>query len=707
MVKWNKHTIIAFAAIFLVILAKGLWSAGWYEAGILKITGKVETGKADLSVQLNSGNEYNPYETRHIPLTIQAQSGTAQGIQHIKVKALGIKHPESEGSAVSLLRMYLDGKEFPLKSVKPRSILRDRLAIQLTEKDPVYEFDAHATSHVRFVFANSFYFGQVEITVNGESFRHDLYSSSGRYDEVVYDYYLVQPDGTFSFDVPLPRYQLENISLRSNAEKTSVEIRQAEICYKGQCTALAVAPPVDPQQVAMIYQPNKSLKRFFDPIRFVLRIVFALLTTVLIWWGAAFVRKQGGFVSVLSGDGRILFWGMFTAGCAVNAVFLFAFWPGLMSQDSIMIWRAAGLPDIYMNHHPVLNMMFYMFLKGIWNNPAIVSIVHIVLSSTLVASCFYWLCRQGVSMKYLIPFYLLVLFSLPINLYSIALWKDIPFALLVVLWGMGFVVLYHRGKIPISMSGRNICLVIAGYLALGLFRYNGMVYFAAIPVFLLFVGILPWKKTAAIILCAAVMTVGLLFMLKNLDSIGGLRFLSYTLNGYYQQFQKKQISHELLRTGEEYLDVFDMDREGAVPDKWHYYLYDRYSWDFLRKSGFGDYYPYQEKPNLIPKVQQFILKLYEKSYETPLKYLVWNPMYFLFLTLIVLVGFFRFPRSALYSGFLVAGVLPILFLEILNWRYFYFFYFGLHFLPPLMVLDWKSPRTGGALRGFEAKNEAG
>ena len=49
----------------------------------------------------------------------------------------------------------------------------------------------------------------------------------------------------------------------------------------------------------------------------------------------------------------------------------------------------------------------------------------------------------------ILPFYFLFITSIPIGLYTITLWKDIPFALLVVFWAFWFVKLVfeeERGR---------------------------------------------------------------------------------------------------------------------------------------------------------------------------------------------------------------------------------------------------------------------
>ena len=54
--------------------------------------------------------------------------------------------------------------------------------------------------------------------------------------------------------------------------------------------------------------------------------------------------------------------------------------------------------------------------------------------------------------------------------------------------------------------------------------------------------------------------------------------------------------------------------------------------------------------------------------------------------------FWWFPNTAILGIILLAGALPLVYLRIFNWRYYYFLYFGLLFLPAFVMLDcacWK------------------
>lgn len=689
MKRLNRNRVCFWTVLFLLILAKGLWSSAWYDSGVLRVIGQADAGAADITVKWDSGGGYNTYEKKKVALVPSQKDNS---LQHIKIAALGVKHQGSEGISVSLLNVYLDSQEFDLATVRPRSILRDRLAIQLTEKNPVYEFYAEANKQIRLVFAHSYYFGQVLVEINGVPFHYDNFSPSGRYDVVSYDYYLVQPDNSFYFEVSLPRYQIERISFLNSNKELPVVLSSASLCEKEICEDLELKSGSN-GAINQLIEPNRNMKHFFDPIRFVLRCLSALITIYIFKAVLTTISRSGGWRAMVMNKERPFFWILFLSGCSINLLFLIAFWPGVMSQDSIMIWRAAGLPDIYMNHHPVLNMLFYMFLKGIWNNPAIVCVVQIGMSWFLVSYYFYWIYRQGVKAIYLVPFFLVCCFSLPIHLYNISLWKDNQFSFLVVLWAGLFVWIVHRTRREVHFGVKYLILLLILYIGIGFFRYNGMVYWVIIPVLFFLVGIFDWKKTIIVSCSFLFLVSSMAFVMKNIETIGGLGFLTSTLESHEREFKKKGVANEIIRTGTEYFYILDMDYEKSTPDKWHSYLSDRYAWSFLERSGFGDYFPFAEQLNIAPQIREFVLKIYKESYNTPWKFLVWNPLFLVGLVPVVILCFFWFPRAAVFSVFLISGALPLVLLGILNWRYFYFFYFGLHFLIPLMILDRKLDRN--------------
>jgi len=690
----NKQYFILFNILFLVFLIKGVWSSSWYESSRLVVKGLALRQIANLTVKWDSGNGYNSYESRAISLSVPKKMDS--GLQHIRIRALGEKHPQSRSNVVSILKIVLDGKEFDLKSIRPRTLFWDRLAIHLTENDPAFQFDsvfefwAPVDEHIRIVLANSFYYGKVAIEINGVVSNHDLYISGNRYEAIPYDFYLVKPNGAFSFDIGLPRYEIEKLAIKNNNPDLPASILSVSVCHQEECIDL-VTGEGKTLDTNYFLKPNAGFKYFFDLKRFILRCLFAALSSIIVISIIRYLASLGGIIPALTSSKRPAFWVFFISLFTVNFLFLLSFWPGLMSQDSLVIWRAAGLPEIYLNSHPVLNMLFYMYLMGIWNNPAVVPLTQILFSSALSAFIFYWTYKKGVPILAIIPFFLMALMSIPVNLYNIALWKDIPFALLAVFWGFVFTVLFHEKRDKgVMFTWWHWLILLSAYLGLCFFRHNGVVYIFVVPFFFILTGVFSWKKSLAVSFIILLSIGALVFALQNMESYKGKQsFVKQTITSHLRKIKKKSVTQEIVRSGREYFDIFDMEKEGTVSDRWHNFMHDRYSWNFLIKVGYWDFYPYEIRPDIIPGIRNFIWAMYSKSYESPWKYLVWNPLYYLFIVPLAVVCCRWLPGTAIFSGFLLCGVIPLLFLNIFNWRYYYFFYYGLSFMGPLIMFDLK------------------
>lgn len=671
---------------FIILLAWSFVSNPWYNPSWLKISGITGAEKVEIAVQWDSGNGINSYETRHVRVEAPFRAETKQ---HIKIRALGEKHPHSGSDTVSLLKLYLDGKEFELTDVRRRSIFHDRLAIHLDRENPTYEFYADVKDTVRIVFANSNYFGKVEVEINGVRFVHDLYTSSGRYDERAYDFYLLQPDGGFTFSVNLPRYKVKRLYISNEKETTPLSLNSVSLCQSAGCEEIKTEAGPRPQ-TWLVRKPNESAKQYFDPVRFAFRCIFAVFTTFMLFAIFTWVGRCGGLRSMLVRKQALIFACFFLPYLSISILFLLPFWPGVMSQDSLVIWRASGLPEIYLNDHPVLNQLLYMYLRGIWNHPAIVPIAQILGGAVLTATVFYTVYRKGASVAILAVLYVFVLGMLPIFLFNIMLWKDVPYALLVVFWGLFFsreVISEDRPKHGIGRITFGRVTVFLSFLFLCFLRHNGLVYLAVVPVFMLLFSPGSLKRKVQISLVGLLLGLAALTAMSQIKSMGGVGFLRQSIRNHTLLLAERSIPTEIVRITADYLKIFDMEKGGTVSDRWHFYLKDRYSWKFLEETGLYDYYPYSPDNDSFPELRKGIFSIYEWSLKAPWNYLVWNPVHMLIVLLIVICCGYWLKAGAVYSAFLLCGILPLLALDIFNWRYYYPVYLGMAYIMPIVLYD--------------------
>lgn len=176
----------------------------------------------------------------------------------------------------------------------------------------------------------------------------------------------------------------------------------------------------------------------------------------------------------------------------LDSFFLLIFYPGVMEYDSyIQMCQVFGEP--YSNHHPWLHTIL---IKGIYELGmilfqntnkafALYCFVQICMMAFTVAAVVSYLRNKGMKIKYVIFIGLLYLLS-PINqMYSIIMWKDIPFAVVVTLYMLlickmrdlsenGHVTNYNWGIFIIL--GFGVCFLRSN----GLYVFIGMVPFLSI-----------------------------------------------------------------------------------------------------------------------------------------------------------------------------------------------------------------------------------
>ncbi len=683
--------IFAVIALFVSLLLYFVFGTGWYAPARLTIQGTAPAMQADLEVRWDSGSGFNSYESERFPLNTVAADET--GMHRITIRALGEKDPGSLSTAVEIHAVYLDGRKFDLAKIRRQTILRDRMGFHLTKKGESIQFTARARKHIRLELTTSYYFGKVAITVDGVTTIHDLYAAGTITETRSFDYWVLDPGGRFTVAMDMPRYAVKRLVIVNRSAGRPVFLSSVTLKSARGVKSFKVNRN-EPLSRVSFTDMNKDLKRYLDPSQFLLEVGFAALTTWMLIACFQFWQRSGGLAGVFTASGRPLFWLFFLGAVAVYSVWLAAFWPGVMSVDSLKIWRAAMLPGVFTNGHPVLNYVFYMYLMHIWNNVAVVPIAQILLVSWLVAAFFFALRRRGVSLVLLVPCYLLVVCSIPVGLYNVILWKDIPFALLVVFWGLALVYLYNQrraGQLHLSWPAKAALFLL--YLAPVMFRYNGIVYLAVIPVYIMALRLVSLKKVLAFIVVCTLAAGGLLLTMHRPGRMLRSQFIYHNSLGYLQEITRTPLDRQLVRTAGEYFDIFDMNKKGTVSDRWHYYLHDRFAYGFLRSVGFNDVYPYVKQEAPFPRLRKAAMRLYWKTYEKPWYYLVWDPLYMLPLIPLFMLLFRRFPNTALYSSFLFFGAIVLVFPRIFNWRYYYFFYFGLYFVLPLAFLDLKLRRN--------------
>ena len=674
-----------FAALFLLAFAYFVITGERYVPATLTIRGAADASRAELGVSWDSGAGWNRYERRIF--RVDTRPGE-DGLHTIEIRPTGRKNDASLGGAVVVEAIRIDGKPLNLKQRVTGGHFQ-ATGIRLSDSGETARLTVPAESHIHIELATDDRSGEAAVSVNGNESVHDLYVNNIEARHIGVDRWVVAPHGGFTLTLALPRYAVRHLQIQNRHPVHPVHIRSVIVSSEKGEDRLGPIPD-GPLTVLRFDDVNRGLTRWFYPAQLAYQATFAALTAWMLAALFAGISRCGGLAAALLDRRRRVFWICSAGSAAVFSLWLLAFWPGVMSVDSLKVWRAARLPEVMINDHPLVFVLLYMYLQQIWDHVAVVPVFHVLMLSLLVGHVLSVLYRARIPATVLTALFAGIVCSIPVGLYNVVLWKDIPFALLVVFWAFTLADLYRQrrgGRLHVGWN-RALALFLL-YLALGFIRHNGIVYLFVLPLLLVALGIVPVRHAVAALAAVVLLAAASLVVLRSTVRVDDARYLIDHGRQYAKRFLGNSLKNELVRTGRQYWGILDLYPDRPGWDFWHYYLKDREAYGFLRHSEWCDVYPYVgESPPVFPKLRALAMDLYRSSFENPWIYLTWNPVFMLALFPLTIVSFRWAPLSAIFSGIILVQVFTLLcVIYTLNWRYYYFVVLGAWFLPAVIALD--------------------
>ncbi|MCW5199524.1 hypothetical protein VU05_02180, partial [Desulfobulbus sp. F1] len=677
------ENILLPVCLFFLFLLYFVFGAGWYEPTKLVLRGQASSGSSLIKVRWDSGAGFNDYEQRIVQSFLPPSTGS-----NIILGGTGRKNSSSYSKEVVCMAVLVDGKAVDLGLIAATGGLSPKGMLHFKDEEKI-SFTVQAASRISFKFRTDRPSGIAFVSINGSEVEYDLYMANEAQKFKQIDWWFLQPDGSFTVEVDMPRYPINDLEIMNGSASSEVQLSAVELHHgKGQVRNLLHGQTAKLGSLRLKH-PLNGMRSFFHPLQCVQQMCFAALSVWLLMTLYRLYVTTGSLRGCFLAEKRYWFWFILGSSLAIFGTWLAAFWPGVMSVDSIAIWRAATLPDVYFNNnHPLLNLLYYKYLYHIWNNSALVHVIHVFMTALLFSWFGFWTYRQGVSIKIVLSWLIFVLCSIPVGVYTVMLWKDVPFALLVTFWAVMLAKLHqekrHQGRLRWTRQ-QIIALFLLG-VALPLIRHNGIIYIVVLPVLLILLRLVPLKNALfGLLLLLLVAGIGFT-IIRNTQHTATAGSYREAAQPYVEMLTLKNIAKDAKRTMREYLTVLDVEAPQA--DKFHYYLQDRYAWWFLLHSGWWDVYPYHKEVVPFPRLRQKVMQLYEQSYQKTWIWLTWNPVWLLALLPLLTLCFRWLPNTAILGAMLLAGALPLVYLQLFNWRYYYFLYFGLLFLPAFISLDF-------------------
>lgn len=688
--KYCRMTVV-LPVLFCLLLAWFYFGSSWYPQATLRVSGTVADPQSTITIRFDSGSGFNRYELEKYPLELLPAVANVDGIP-VTITRVGERNSASLGKKVVLRNILVDREKYlPDGRDLPPGVELQNGSLRFKEDGAVLALILKPEKSLEFEFPVANTMGMVDVRIGEKEVRKDLYSSNderqwgGRYARFVQSWFVTE-DGKFSVAMPMPRYGIRTLRVEcgSTFSLSSVEI----VTTDGEKFQLEASGASNAFEFRM-KKLSRQLERHFHPHRLAFQVLFALLSAWVLARLFLFASRFHGVKDIFFQEQRYLFWAMLLFCCLSFSFWHIAFWPGVTSNDSLEIWRAAQIPGMYLGDHPPLNVIFYLYLSQFWNDVAIVPIIQNLLTALLISYIFFSLFRKGLPLFCLIPCYALVALSVPVGLYTIVLWKDVPFALIVVFVGYKLAAFsLERRRKTLRISKHEWFALACLVLALAGFRHNGVLYLLVVPLLLLLFGILKIRPLAmGIILSIAIFFCTVFFFLPGSSKTSG--FLASQTRVYLSQAMDKLSIDYLEKCGKNYFGIFNVNQKNMQWDLVHLCMYGRYQIDAIKSLRWNDVYPYIPLPSnkIKKKIQAAAWAVYWKSLRSSWVYFSWNPVYILPFFLLLPLLFRQLPMASLFSLHIFVSMAVLIFLNIMNWRYYYFAHLASYFLLPLVLTD--------------------
>ncbi len=427
-----------------------------------------------------------------------------------------------------------------------------------------------------------------------------------------------------------------------------------------------------------------------------------------------------------------------------HLIWLLSFYPGVMSHDSIVQWNQSG--TLHLNDtHPYIHTLYIYILRLLYDNPVSIVLFQIIFSVAIFASIFNFFYEKGLK-KTSVLLAFLYFISIPIGIYTITLWKDIPFSL--ALLGLSFFFFVKLGKSN-KLSNWNFSDWLVFFLlsfVVIFFRHNGIIYLLFTPLFVFFYF---RGKREKFVIATFFISTFLVFsvILPNILNVTEKKFWSkdvyiyHSMVGFYANEPDTYISNK----SKALLDSLvpkEVLLSNYTPVSWNpiYWgikndldeeLFDSVSFWYELKMDFFKNHLYANFPFFIKqRMEMFnagllgketllvsdipeksdlhglqrdftglngkLRHLLERTSEEKLTFFIWNSLVpLLFLTFLLVWSLFRkFFPSQIYSLMLLISA-PFLFIFNVDgdWRYFYFYYLSFLVTIPILLYNLKCSKN--------------
>ncbi len=372
---------------------------------------------------------------------------------------------------------------------------------------------------------------------------------------------------------------------------------------------------------------NLQIKRItYHPALVSLQIIFAAFITWLFFLFLNLPTRlqqpnwRRCLIFIFCEERRLLFWLMFICMIVVYSLWLLAYWPAAMTNDSWSSLSNAYRLD-FNDWHPYIYTVLILFCLQFFDSVASVAVLQILTTALLGSYVFYYVLKNGIRPFLVYPFFLLYTFSIPIGLYNIILWKDVPFSLAVAAFSVLLFTLSicrYKCKQSYSLPYWSYPFLFILFSLLCSVRHNGFPFFIVGPFLLYFaVSRSTWIKLLTIFVSSYIVFHLIIPKSFNIQKVGGsgyhlcrsvLQIMTHP--NFYSEDREADFRIMEQVTGRKWADIKSM-----YPARW----YDLWDSTLLSKSQWnkdrGETEAYNQKFFIRLILENLPIFLTERTYD--------------------------------------------------------------------------------------------
>jgi hypothetical protein len=412
-----------------------------------------------------------------------------------------------------------------------------------------------------FFFLRNHYYVPAKLHIEGFAqkpiaavFQWDTGNGFNDYETTAFTIEQLPTPGLFVRELDLPQLGVYGIALKTKDSADRFSLHTLKIVSSNGEVKLPVNSGVVSN--AFVYPRIDPQTAKFHWTLLTVQVFLAGLCTYFVILLFPHVRsRQQLHVTFLAGK-RWLFWCMFFIASGIFSSWLIGYWPGALSYDPISYWLSAKLISIDRAYYPM--PLYLLLLMQIYDSPAVVALFQILAVAGLGSYIFYFTYKNGVKFYLIVPFFAAFCFSIPIGIYNIGLYNDVPFAILISFWAFFLFLSNFHKKIqntPIKLSIVKISILSLFFLLLCIIRASGLVFIVFVPFILWHFKLLESKSFYKFIL------ISLLLFIINFGIKSTTTYRSTWSESYYHYWKIVDLSALIDNKSGYESDDFENDRK--------------------------------------------------------------------------------------------------------------------------------------------------